>query len=66
VVPANEASCADTAYEGLVRNNRVPWEGRDEDEADAGVWAVTCPFTRRDRPAHEATGRGADRFLISP
>ena len=36
-----------TAYEGLVRNNRVPWEGRDEDKADAGVWAVTCLFTRK-------------------
>jgi len=29
-------------YEGLARNNRVPWEGRDEDKADDGVWAVTC------------------------
>jgi GNAT superfamily N-acetyltransferase len=35
-----------TAYEGLVRNNRVPWEGRDEDKADDSVWAVTCVFTR--------------------
>ena len=35
-----------TAYEGLLRNNRVPWEGRDEDKADAGVWAVTCLLTR--------------------
>jgi GNAT superfamily N-acetyltransferase len=34
-------------YEGLVRNNRVPWEGRDEDKADDSVWAVTCFFTRR-------------------
>jgi GNAT superfamily N-acetyltransferase len=34
------------AYEGLVRNNRVPWEGRDEDKADASVWAVTCVFAR--------------------
>lgn len=31
---------------GLVRVFRVPWEGRDEDRADAGVWAVTCFFTR--------------------
>jgi GNAT superfamily N-acetyltransferase len=30
------------AYESLVRNMRVPWEGREEDKADAGVWAVTC------------------------
>jgi GNAT superfamily N-acetyltransferase len=35
-----------TAYEGLVRNNRVPWEGRDEDKADGSVWAVTCLFVR--------------------
>ena len=34
------------AYEGLVRNNRVPWEGRDEDKADASVWAITCVFAR--------------------
>jgi GNAT superfamily N-acetyltransferase len=34
------------AYEGLLRNNRVPWEGRDEDKADDSVWAVTCLFTR--------------------
>ena len=35
-----------TAYEGLLRNNRVPWEGRDEDRADDSVWAVTCLFVR--------------------
>jgi GNAT superfamily N-acetyltransferase len=35
-----------SAYEGLVRNARVPWEGRDEDKADDSVWAVTCLFTR--------------------
>jgi GNAT superfamily N-acetyltransferase len=35
-----------TAYEGLLRNNRVPWTGRDEDKADDSVWAVTCVFTR--------------------
>jgi GNAT superfamily N-acetyltransferase len=35
-----------TAYSGLLRNNRVPWEGRDEDKADESVWAVTCLFTR--------------------
>ena len=33
-------------YVGLVRNHRVPWEGRSEDKADRGVWAVTCLFTR--------------------
>ncbi len=35
-----------TAYEGLIRNARVPWEGRDEDKADDGVWAITCLLTR--------------------
>lgn len=35
-----------SAYEGLVRNQRVPWTGRDEDRADPTVWAVTCLFTR--------------------
>jgi GNAT superfamily N-acetyltransferase len=34
------------AYTGLVRNNRVPWEGRAEDKTDDRVWAVTCVFTR--------------------
>jgi GNAT superfamily N-acetyltransferase len=35
-----------TAYEGLVRNNRVPWESREENKADGSVWAVTCLFVR--------------------
>lgn len=35
-----------TAYPGLLRSARVPWEGRDEDRADTGVWAITCLFTR--------------------
>ncbi len=35
-----------TEYRGLLRNNRVPWEGRDEDKDDDTVWAVTCLFTR--------------------
>ncbi len=30
----------------LRRNCRVPWEGRAEDKADEGVWAVTCFVTR--------------------
>ena len=34
------------AYEGLLRVYKVPWEGRTEDKADEGVWAVTCLFTR--------------------
>ena len=35
-----------SAYEGLIRNARVPWAGRQEDKADDGVWAVTCLLTR--------------------
>ena len=35
-----------SAYEGLARNNRVPWEGRSEDKNDDSVWAVTCVFVR--------------------
>jgi GNAT superfamily N-acetyltransferase len=35
-----------TAYQGLLRNNRVPWDGRTEDKNDDSVWAVTCVFTR--------------------
>jgi GNAT superfamily N-acetyltransferase len=35
-----------TAYPWMLRNIRIPWEGRDEDKTDASVWAVTCVFTR--------------------
>ena len=35
-----------TEYARLLRNNRVPWEARDEDKADGSVWAVTCFVTR--------------------
>jgi GNAT superfamily N-acetyltransferase len=35
-----------TAYESLLRNARVPWEGREEDKRDGSVWAVTCVFAR--------------------
>jgi GNAT superfamily N-acetyltransferase len=35
-----------TAYPRMLRNNRVPWEGRSEDKADGSVWAVTCFVTR--------------------
>jgi len=35
-----------TAYPGLLRAYRVPWEGREEDKADETIWAVTCLFTR--------------------
>jgi GNAT superfamily N-acetyltransferase len=54
-----------TAYEGLVRNSRVPWEGRSEDKGDDGVWAVTCLFTRagfRRRGVSRALARAAVDF----
>jgi GNAT superfamily N-acetyltransferase len=50
------------AYEGLLRNNRVPWVGREEDKADASVWAVTCLFVRagfRRRGVSRALARAA-------
>jgi GNAT superfamily N-acetyltransferase len=53
------------AYEGLVRNNRVPWEGRAEDKTDESVWAVTCLFTRagfRKRGISRALARAAVDF----
>jgi GNAT superfamily N-acetyltransferase len=53
------------AYEGLVRNNRVPWEGRTEDKTDDSVWAVTCLFTRagfRKRGISRALARAAVDF----
>jgi GNAT superfamily N-acetyltransferase len=53
------------AYGGLVRNNRVPWEGRDEDKTDDSVWAVTCLFTRagfRKRGISRALARAAVDF----
>lgn len=54
-----------TANGGLLRNNRVPWTGRDEDKSDAGVWAVTCLFTRagfRKRGISRALARAAVTF----
>ncbi len=35
-----------TAYPGLLRVYRVPWEGRAQDKSDDSIWAVTCLFTR--------------------
>ena len=54
-----------TAYEGLARNNRVPWTDRDEDKTDDSVWAVTCLFTRagfRRRGITYALARAAVHF----
>ena len=53
------------AYEGLVRVFRVPWDGRDEDRDDAGVWAITCLFTRagyRRREVSHAMAKAAVTF----
>ena len=47
------------AYPGLVRNARVPWDGRDEDKADHSVWAITCVFARA---GHRR--RGISRALV--
>jgi GNAT superfamily N-acetyltransferase len=67
-----------SAYEGLARNNRVPWEGRSEDKSDDDVWAVTCIFVRaghRGRglayalaraAADHARGRGARALEAYP
>ncbi|PRY63184.1 acetyltransferase (GNAT) family protein [Knoellia remsis] len=49
-----------TAYEGMVRSGKVPWEGRDEDRADGSVWAVTCFVTR---VGHRR--RGVSRALLA-
>lgn len=35
-----------TAYAGLLRVFKVPWEGRMEDKTDDSVWSVTCFFVR--------------------
>ncbi|WP_290059102.1 GNAT family N-acetyltransferase, partial [Amycolatopsis solani] len=35
-----------TTYRRLLKS-RVVWDGRDEDPADDGVWAVTCFVTRK-------------------
>lgn len=49
-----------TAYEGLLRNNRVPWADRSEDKTDDKVWAVTCVFTRAG-----SRRRGVSRALVA-
>ena len=54
-----------TAYQGLLRVYKVPWEGRAEDKADDSVWAVTCVFARagfRKRGVGYALARGAVDF----
>jgi GNAT superfamily N-acetyltransferase len=54
-----------TAYTGLLRNNRVPWLGREDDKDDDRVWAVTCLFVRagfRRRGVSRALARAAVDF----
>jgi GNAT superfamily N-acetyltransferase len=54
-----------TAYARLLRNTRVPWDGRDEDKTDESVWAVTCFVTRagyRRRGVSRALARAAVDF----
>ena len=54
-----------SAHARLLRNNRVPWEGRSEDKTDASVWAVTCFVTRpgfRRRGIARALARAAVDF----
>jgi GNAT superfamily N-acetyltransferase len=54
-----------TAYQGLLRVYRVPWEGRAEDKTDDTVWAVTCVFSRagfRRRGIGYALARAAVDF----
>jgi len=34
------------AYFGLLRVYKTPWEGRNEDKADDGVWSTTCLLVR--------------------
>ena len=54
-----------TAYPRLLRDCRVPWEGRAEDKTDDSVWAVTCFVTRagfRRRGVSRALARAAVDF----
>lgn len=53
------------AFIGLFRHARVPWEGREEDKDDAGVWAITCVLARagfRKRGISRALVRAAVGF----
>jgi len=53
------------AYPRMLRNNRVPWDGRNEDKTDEGVWAVTCFVVRtgfRRRGIASALAKAAADF----
>lgn len=47
-------------YRGLVRNQKVPWQDRDEDRDDPTVWALTCLFVRPG-----SRRRGVSRALVA-
>jgi len=54
-----------SAHPRLLRNNRVPWVGRNEDKSDDSIWAVTCFVTRagfRRRGISSALARAAVDF----
>jgi len=54
-----------SAHPRLLRNTRVPWEGRAEDKTDDSVWAVTCFVTRagfRRRGVSRSLARAAVDF----
>jgi len=54
-----------TAYAGLLRVFRTPWDGRHEDKSDDGIWAVTCVFARvgyRRRGISHALAKAAVAF----
>ena len=58
-----------TAYSGLLRVYRVPWDGRTEDKTDDSVWAVTCVLVRagfRRRGIGYALARAAGASLAIP
>jgi GNAT superfamily N-acetyltransferase len=51
-----------SAYFGLARVYRVPWEGRTEDRSDPSIWSVTCVLVRpgfRKRGIAHALAAGA-------
>jgi GNAT superfamily N-acetyltransferase len=54
-----------TAYPGLLRVFRTPWDGRHEDKSDDSIWAVTCVFARvgyRRRGISHALAKAAVAF----
>lgn len=52
-----------SAYVGMRRVQRVPWEGRSEDRADETVWAITC-FAVRVGFRRQGVGRALARAAV--